>query len=715
MAISLTPDSHDAAVEPKQKKGLKWVFGVEGDGLRVAVRARSATNAKEVFKSSGAWWSMNIKAWMFTVEGAKAFADRLSKNKGLIDTELDTSNAHKFIYWGISNNYKPGAFSSLLDVRLFNINNKGTVLLTTSYDRIIAKNLTRAMGGYWDSDHDAYVFRGKTVQEMLKALADVCYVYPDEVYVNKNVFKVLDVKAWRDVPRPRLTFGAETALKPEDFYNPAEDDAELPEEKKRKLLELAMAPIEKRPIDLNAVAVASERFSLREYQTAGVIHQLESTSTLLADDMGLGKTRQSIVAAFLRRKEGVNLAVVPAYLRINWLREIRGLKSDEDVWIYGVNSICDRKQDQAPYLLGKKKPDWIISSYESMDLAAQIMLKHGWSIDSFIVDEAHYLKDLSSQRTQKGFAIAQSASSCTLLTGTPTLSNISEIYTLMKLSGHPLTALDYLTFEKTFGRSKMDRRVLNSKLQSWMLRRSKSKELNLKGKVRQEYMVDGCASFWKKYKEIESATDMVMLTKILRAREIMEQEKIGAAFSLIEGMGNDDKVILFVNFKETFHYAKTRAKMSGIGVVGFCGDDSVNARQKAVDQFQQDPETKLIVLTMDAGYAGWTLTKANWVLFTSMPWTPSKLLQAEDRAYRLGQERLVNVGVITINGTVDQPLWASLQYKANIAADVLEPDELYEAEKEQALEMVKAHGFRYRAPINTVQTARPSSTDRCPV
>lgn len=670
---------------------LKWVFGVECDGLRVAIKARKAENSKVVFKRFGGWWNQNIKAWMFTCDDAKKLASHLSSNPEAIQTTADTKGAHKFIYWGANQNIKLGCFSSLLDVRLFNINNKGTVLLSTSYDRIIANKLTRVLGGYWNEEHDAYVFKGKSQDDLLNGLAEHCFVYPDEVYVNKNVFSSLNIPAWRDLPRERLVFGAETALMPEELMR-TED--EIDDEKDCKdLLELAQKPIEKREIPEGLLEKVETRFNLRSYQTTGVGHLLSLNSALLADDMGLGKTRQSVVAACITQKDGISVAVVPAYLRINWKREIEIVNPKATIWLYGVDTVDGKKPVIEPYLRGEKRPQWIVCSYEAMSPVTKLMDEYGWGVDTLLIDEAHYLKEMTSQRTQKGFALAQKANKTVLLTGTPTLGKISEIYTLMKLGGHPLAQTDYLTFDKTFGRSKMDRRVLNSHLTQWMLRRSKAKELNLKGKLRNRYTVDGSPAFWSKYKEIERTGEMTMLTKILRARQLLEEEKVDPAFSLIEGLQKDDKAILFLNYKETFYNAINKAKNMGIGVAGFCGDHSDDARQKAVDEFQSNPDTRLIIITIDAGYAGWTLTAANWVLFTSMPWTPSKLLQAEDRAYRLGQERLVNIGILTVADTVDDPLWTILQQKANVAAEIVEPDELFEAEKAQALDVVKTYGL----------------------
>jgi SNF2 family DNA or RNA helicase len=69
---------------------------------------------------------------------------------------------------------------------------------------------------------------------------------------------------------------------------------------------------------------------------------------------------------------------------------------------------------------------------------------------------------------------------------------------------------------------------------------------------------------------------------------------------------------------------------------------------------------------------GITLTKANWVIMATLPWTPAQMRQAEDRAYRLGQERDVQVLVPLIPGTIDEKVWQLLGSKTSVEEGVIE-------------------------------------------
>lgn len=687
----------------RSTKTPKWMFGVECDGIRVGIKCKKAENTKDLVRKFNGWWCQGAMSWMFELDDASRFASYLSANPTAVKTNLNTENAAGFIYWGKTHNRKLGCFSSMIDVRLFNVKNEATVIIVGGFDGVLKRILPRVAGANWNSQFEVYIAKGKSTKEILDVLSQHAYIHRDEVYVNTNVFNELDIGAWRDVPKARLTIGAECALDPSEFFNPEEeDDPKNLKPKVDALKALAAKPLVKREINPEIYPWAEKKFGLRDYQTTGVKHLLEYSSALLADDMGLGKTRQSVVAARINRKTGVNIVIVPAYLRINWYREIKVVEPEARIWCVNVERINNMPHVTSGFVAGSVQPGWIVASYESIGTVFEHMRANEMKVDSIIFDEAHYIKEPSSQRTQKAFRLSDMAEHKILLTGTPILNGIEELYTLLRLSGHPLASMDVRIFKKTFGNSEIDRRALNQRIKEWMLRRSKKGTLNLKGKVRNEYLIEGSFKFWKEYRALEEDTSMPTLVKIGKARALLDHEKMLAAFDFISSFEGDEKSILFVNFKKTFNQAMQRAKMLGIDAVGFDGSCSPEYRQQAVDIFQENPNVKLIIITIDAGYSGWTLTAANWVFMASLPWTPSKLMQAEDRAYRLGQERLVNVGILKVVDTIDISLWEVLEYKAKQAAEVLESDDPLgnqEKEKKQALSIIAAHGFTPRIKV----------------
>ena len=83
------------------------------------------------------------------------------------------------------------------------------------------------------------------------------------------------------------------------------------------------------------------------------------------------------------------------------------------------------------------------------------------------------------------------------------------------------------------------------------------------------------------------------------------------------------------------------------------GSDNAEQRMQAVDRFQNDPEVRVAICNIIAGGVGITLTAATHVIFQDLDWVPANHLQAEDRAYRMGQTEPVTVEYMLADGTLD--------------------------------------------------------------
>ncbi|HHJ1992820.1 TPA: helicase-related protein, partial [Pseudomonas aeruginosa] len=136
------------------------------------------------------------------------------------------------------------------------------------------------------------------------------------------------------------------------------------------------------------------------------------------------------------------------------------------------------------------------------------------------------------------------------------------------------------------------------------------------------------------------------------------------------------KVILFCEFKPTVAALKELCEQAGHGCVTLVGNDSLTKRQKAIDRFQQDPDCRVFICTTAAAGTGNNLTAANYVFFLGLPWTPGQQEQAEDRAYRNGQLRMVVVKIPLVEGTIDEQLWQLLNAKRQVAQDLIEPEQV---------------------------------------
>ena len=147
--------------------------------------------------------------------------------------------------------------------------------------------------------------------------------------------------------------------------------------------------------------------------------------------------------------------------------------------------------------------------------------------------------------------------------------------------------------------------------------------------------------------------------------------KVRVAMDLLSELDAEDKVILFCEFKPTVAALKELCEQAGLGCVTLVGNDSLTKRQKAIDRFQQDPDCRVFICTTAAAGTGNNLTAANYVFSSACP-DPGQQEQAEDRAYRNGQLRMVVVKIPLVEATIDEQLWQLLNAKRQVAQDLIE-------------------------------------------
>ncbi|KAJ8434665.1 hypothetical protein Cgig2_030051 [Carnegiea gigantea] len=109
-----------------------------------------------------------------------------------------------------------------------------------------------------------------------------------------------------------------------------------------------------------------------------------------------------------------------------------------------------------------------------------------------------------------------------------------------------------------------------------------------------------------------------------------------------------------------------------IGCIRIDGGTPAESRQALVAEFQEKESIKAAVLSIRAGGVGLTLTAASTVIFAELSWTPGDLIQAEDRAHRIGQVSSVNVYYLIANDTVDDIIWDVVQSKLENLGQVLD-------------------------------------------
>lgn len=131
---------------------------------------------------------------------------------------------------------------------------------------------------------------------------------------------------------------------------------------------------------------------------------------------------------------------------------------------------------------------------------------------------------------------------------------------------------------------------------------------------------------------------------------------------------NQTKTVVFAHHKEVIRviYEESEKRMPGTFLV-YDGSVKPSERQPIIDRFQTDDAIRGIIISL-AGATGITLTASARMRVVEPDWTPSNTVQIEDRIWRIGQERNVDIGYMSVAGTLDARI-------GNALVDKMESDE----------------------------------------
>ncbi|KAK0116904.1 hypothetical protein ONS96_012750 [Cadophora gregata f. sp. sojae] len=126
---------------------------------------------------------------------------------------------------------------------------------------------------------------------------------------------------------------------------------------------------------------------------------------------------------------------------------------------------------------------------------------------------------------------------------------------------------------------------------------------------------------------------------------------------------NGDKVLIFSHSVRLLELLQYLFNNTSYTVSLLSGKTKNEDRQKLVDIFNADPNQFVFLISTKAGGVGLNITSANKVVIFDPNWNPSYDLQAQDRAYRIGQLRNVEVFRLVSAGTVEEIVYARQIYK----------------------------------------------------
>jgi superfamily II DNA or RNA helicase len=437
---------------------------------------------------------------------------------------------------------------------------------------------------------------------------------------------------------------------------------------------------------------------------------------LLADEPGLGKTAQALLAAQAANAYPL-LCVVPSVVKTNWAREAaRWTPSRSVTVIHGSGEEIDGFADI------------VVVNYEVLDRHVAWIATHGFR--GMVVDEAHFIKNKKSQRSQHVLEIADRIRQrvarplMMALTGTPLINDIDDFRAIWQFLGWieekkpgPLltTAL-----EET-GLTPLDRGFYPAARQAvidlGIVRRRKldvASEIPARRIADLPVELDPAAARSIREAERELALrlvqryDAAVAARVERSGETVEgidQELVrGVAgwelsdaaesssgenvFAMVRRIGqakatlaadyaaqlarNAGKVVFFAKHIDVMDSASALFESRGIRYASVRGDQPPAVRQRNIDAFVNDPDVAIVICSLTAAGVGLNLQVASNVVLAELSWTNAEQTQAIDRVHRIGQTEPVTAWRIIAAQTIDAKIAELIDSKAGLAARALD-------------------------------------------
>lgn len=418
------------------------------------------------------------------------------------------------------------------------------------------------------------------------------------------------------------------------------------------------------------------------FQVTGVKFLESKGMGLISDDMGLGKSIQTI--AYMYRNKEISLpaiVVCPASVKVNWVREITRWSGRQLIAV-----VADVKKLESQ--IASEKPDVLVLNYETLPklvdatgAVSPVLVR--WGLKCIVFDEAHTLKNAKSQRSKAALALVRHTGGRVIeLTGTPLLNRPGELWHLLHLldgeawGNYGRFRFRYCGPEQnrygwTFDGASNTQELRDRLIGHYMVRRLKKDVLKeLPPKLRSYVPVRLDKAGMKECRDLfgtfaarlmaEDGSPLKRHADTLAAmnelRQAVGMRKVPVVASwLVEALETTGKVLVFA-----YHHAVTDALIatlaeSGVRVSRVDGRDDLATRQSAIDGFQAG-DIQVLVCGIKTAGVGLTLTATDQVVFIERAWRPADHEQAEDRAYRIGQDKCVNVWFFDAEDTIDDDM-----------------------------------------------------------
>ncbi len=454
------------------------------------------------------------------------------------------------------------------------------------------------------------------------------------------------------------------------------------------------------------VAPAQLEPILRPYQLAGYrwLNYLNDVGWggILADDMGLGKTVQalSMLDHFKTQNENLTAIVVcPTTLIYNWQNEIKKFTPSLVAHVHhGSTRSRNIEELKAAHI--------IITTYGTLRSDIQLLLKIHF--DYVVLDESQAIKNPSSKVTKA--ATLLNATNRVCMSGTPLQNNTFDIYAQMNfLNPGLLGSMEFFRNEfanpiDKFGEPEQ-KEHLRKLLYPFILRRTKEQVAkDLPEKTEQILFCEMETEQRKIYDAYRNSyrdkilgtideqgigkSQLTILQGLMKLRQICdspailnEEEKFPnhsikldeLTREINENIGNH-KALVFSQFLGMLALIKQKLTEAKIPYEYFDGGTSAIDREKAIQNFQNNDECRVFLISLKAGGVGLNLTAADYVYIVDPWWNPAVEQQAIDRTHRIGQTKNIFAYRMICIDTIEDKILQLQERKKILAKELIADD-----------------------------------------
>ena len=449
---------------------------------------------------------------------------------------------------------------------------------------------------------------------------------------------------------------------------------------------------------------------LRYYQKAGYkwLKTLDNYKFggILADDMGLGKTIQmlSIIAGYVEEnsdsEKRASIVICPSSLTLNWQNESQKFTNKLKTLV-----IRGSAQERKSQIEKMGEYDLVITSYDLLKRDIETYKENKYQFRFAITDEAQYLKNSNTQNAKAVKEIL--ADTKYALTGTPIENSLAELWSIFDyimpgyLFGYKKFKTEYeMPIVKDNNQNAMKK--LKMLIEPFVLRRTKKEVLTeLPEKtitVLNNQMKDEQEKIYLNYLA-QAKQDLAetinlrgfekshiqVLAALTRLRQICchpslfikdyqeGSSKLEQCIEIIKDATEaGHKILLFSGYTSMFELIQKELEKNEITYFKLTGSTKVDERIRMVDEFNENKDIKVFLISLKAGGTGLNLTGADMVIHYDPWWNASAENQATDRAYRIGQKNNVQVYKLITKNSIEEKIYDLQQKKSELIDNVLD-------------------------------------------